>query len=77
MVGSGNGFLAHLPELLQPNLPTVVGAALGQDGVKVLDATAGSIIPPGANMTTGGLWRITGDALASTAGGPQAPSPSA
>lgn len=76
MVGSGNGFLAHLPELLKPDLPTVVGRALRQDGVKVSGATAESIIPPGANMTTGGLWRITGTALTSTAdGGPQAPQP--
>jgi hypothetical protein len=69
---SGNGSLVHgVPELLQPDLPAVVGEALGQDDVEVLSAAAESIIPPGANMTTGGLWRVRGTATASAAGGGQ------
>jgi hypothetical protein len=71
MDSSGTGSPADVPVLLQPDLPAVVGAALAQDGVTVSSATAESIIPAGANMTTGGLWRITGTALTSTGPGAQ------
>lgn len=51
-----------VPSLLRQDLPAVVDAALGRHGMVVTGARAESIIPPGANMTTGGLWRIQGTA---------------
>ena len=51
-----------VPSLLRQDLPAVVDAALGRRGMVVTRAQAQSIIPPGANMTTGGLWRIQGTA---------------
>lgn len=51
-----------VPSLLRQDLPAVADAALGRRGMVVTRAQAQSIIPPGANMTTGGLWRIQGTA---------------
>ncbi|MDQ1052990.1 hypothetical protein QE394_000918 [Arthrobacter sp. SORGH_AS 212] len=64
-----------VPSLLRQDLPAVVDAALRRRGMVVTWAKTESIIPPGANMTTGGLWRIQGMAQQAGSGNEAEPAP--
>jgi hypothetical protein len=54
----------RIPALLEADLPAVAAASLRRSVTDLAEVQAESITPPGANMTTGGLWRITGTARA-------------
>ena len=51
------------------NLASIAAAALGQRSVKLVSARAAKIPFPMFNMTTGGLWRVSGTAIPTGAGG--------
>lgn len=51
-------------------LASIAAAALGQRSVELVSARAAKIPFPMFNMTTGGLWRVSGTAIAPSASGP-------
>jgi hypothetical protein len=54
-------------------LAEVAAAALGMPGVELLSATAAGLAGPLSNMTTGGLWRVTGTVRQGTEAGSAPP----
>lgn len=54
----------QVPALLAQDLADVVAAALGRATGPLASVRVASITPPGSNMTTGGLWRVTGEVQA-------------
>lgn len=59
----------RIPALLAADLPAVAAASLRRGVTELAGVQVESITPPGANMTTGGLWRITGTLPAGADGG--------
>ena len=53
----------------EEDLTAVVGSALGRGGLSLLGVRVESINPPGSNITTGGLWRVSGGAGAGRGAG--------
>lgn len=53
----------------EADLTAVVGSALGRSGLSLVGVRVESINPPGSNITTGGLWRLSGGARAGRGAG--------